>query len=378
MTIHTLSIERFKTINQAIFPLKNLNLFTGMNGMGKSSCLQALLLLKQSFLSGTLPSKGLLLRGQFVNCGHGVDALHQFATQESDTLTFAIQNSKGEKSWSFDAGAENEESELLPLVDANNEGDAVYTDAPFAGRMQYLCADRIAPATSYEASHLEVHEKEQIGLRGEYAVHFLAENQNQPLAIEGMRHESLKESQIDLLNNVRAWLGEISPGVSLSARRDSSIDKAVLTYEYDVGSRHRFTSPLRPTNVGFGVTHSLPLIVSVLSSRPGDLLLIENPESHIHPRGQAQMGILLAMAASFGVQLMIETHSDHILNGVRVAVRRKLLSASETAIFYFDRPRSDSTHSAVIVSPQIDEAGKIDMWPDGFFDDYEKLLCELL
>ncbi len=91
----------------------------------------------------------------------------------------------------------------------------------------------------------------------------------------------------------------------------------------------------RATNVGFGITYVLPILVAILSSRAGALLLIENPEAHLHPKGQAEMGALLARAASCGIQVLIETHSDHVLNGIRVATHDGIIEPQDIQLHYF-------------------------------------------
>lgn len=93
--------------------------------------------------------------------------------------------------------------------------------------------------------------------------------------------------------------------------------------------------------------------------------------------GQSRIGRFLAMLATAGVQVIIETHSDHVLNGVRLAVSRGELSPPHTAVHFFNsRPRSvaDPAH---IVSPQIDTKGNLSEWPLGFFDQAERDLAAL-
>jgi predicted ATPase len=106
------------------------------------------------------------------------------------------------------------------------------------------------------------------------------------------------------------------------------------------------------------------------------LLLIENPEAHLHPRGQALLGRLCALAASGGAQVLVETHSDHILNGIRLAVKRGELDAASTIMHFFDRVPNvlQPRLSTVEVSPD----GMIDQWPTGFFDQWEHSIEELL
>jgi len=136
-----------------------------------------------------------------------------------------------------------------------------------------------------------------------------------------LRHPGLSVNQPDLLSNVRAWMGELSPGISLEVQNYPGIQKASVAYEYDTGPEKRFTSLLRPTNVGFGITYAFPIVVAVLSAKTGDTLLVENPEAHLHPGGQFKIGRMLALTAAGGVQVFVETHSEHVLNGARIAVK---------------------------------------------------------
>jgi predicted ATPase len=125
----------------------------------------------------------------------------------------------------------------------------------------------------------------------------------------------------------------------------------------------------RPIHVGFGLTQVLPIIVAALSASSGDILLIENPEVHLHPAGQALMGQFLGDVARAGVQVIVETHSDHILNGIRRSVKAGRLKPEQVAVHFF-RPRSSA--AAQVLSPQLDVSGGIDSWPDGFFDQFDK------
>ena len=114
-------------------------------------------------------------------------------------------------------------------------------------------------------------------------------------------------------------------------------------------------------------------MVAALSSGPDDLLLIENPEVHLHPAGQSAMGAFLALVASAGVQVIIETHSDHVLNGIRRAVKNRTLSHENVALHFF-RPRDEGRTSGEpqVQSPILDVEGNLDSWPDGFFDQFDK------
>ena len=129
----------------------------------------------------------------------------------------------------------------------------------------------------------------------------------------------------------------------------------------------------RPIHTGFGLTQVLPIAVAALSASRDGLLLIENPEVHLHPAGQAMMGEFLSEVAAAGVQVILETHSDHVLNGVRRAVRERTLSPDGVALHFF-RPRQDyePNSAAQVQSPLLDSDGNIDAWPEGFFDQFDK------
>ena len=130
----------------------------------------------------------------------------------------------------------------------------------------------------------------------------------------------------------------------------------------------------RPANVGYGLTYAFPLIVALLASKPGDVLSIDSPEAHLHPQAQSRMGAMLAQFAAGGTQLLVETHSDHILNGVRLAVAQRVLAPHDTGLTFF-AGTSEAGHGVTL--PQIDSTGRIDVWPDGFFDQAEADIAAL-
>ncbi len=133
---------------------------------------------------------------------------------------------------------------------------------------------------------------------------------------------------------------EFSPGVRVGAEPVPMTDLVRLVFSYK-GEGAAHGDPLRPTNVGFGLTHALPVIVACLAAEPGTMLVVENPEAQLHPRGQVSIGRLLALTAASGVQVIIESHSDHVLNGIRLAVKDGLLaSKAREAPLFLPGPRS--------------------------------------
>jgi predicted ATPase len=173
--------------------------------------------------------------------------------------------------------------------------------------------------------------------------------------------------------NVRAWLNEITPGVEFEPYFDRKADRGRAEY-----------STRRPANVGFGLSYTLPIIVNMLvyaaflSSGKHDkaIILIENPEAHLHPAGQTKLGEFLARAAACGVQCIVESHSDHLLNGIRIAVKNGILSAESTTCYLFSYDFDQEM--AQVKNPLLDQHGMFDEWPEGFFDEAERNLERLL
>jgi predicted ATPase len=188
-----------------------------------------------------------------------------------------------------------------------------------------------------------------------------------------LRSEASSES---LLHQVESWLGTVSPGVRLEITEHPSMD--VIRVQYAFVEGRLVSDPFRPTNVGFGLTYTLPIIVATLASRPDGLRLFENPEAHLHAKGQVKLAELAARAAADGVQIVLETHSDHILNGVRIAVHKGIIPADLVQLHFFQRREIEGQVRHVVTSPQIDSDGRIDDWPEGFFDEWDRSLELLL
>ncbi len=108
-------------------------------------------------------------------------------------------------------------------------------------------------------------------------------------------------------------------------------------------------------------------MVSGLIADPGDMLIVENPEAHLVPSAQSRIANFLARVSRTGVQVFIESHSEHILNGLRIAVKEKVSGHKETNIIFFEGDKAYSVRKIPVT-----EEGKIINWPDGFFDQVEK------
>ncbi len=368
--ITKIDISNFKAIKTLSLAPASLNLFMGLNGMGKSTVIQALLLLRQSGKTGL--SK-LLLNGDLVNIGRGRDVLYNFADRESIAfgVDFLNQDTKAKSSVKVSYLYQSQ-SDVLNVI---KEGDIVgniYDEPLFSDEFVFLNADRLAPSAAYDMSYDKVMNNRSIGIHGELAVHFLSLYGDK---INVARDLCLSSAASDkLMDQVQEWMQVISPGVRIETKELSQIDKVMISYGFQTDSIS--TNAFRPTNVGFGISYILPVLVACLSG-VHRLIIIENPEAHLHPKGQSKMGELIARCAQNGAQLFVETHSDHIVNGLRVAVKENIVKPSSVAINYFTKKISNGENYVDNTPIKIGINGELSEYPPDFLDEWENQLLKL-
>jgi predicted ATPase len=368
--IERLQLSNFKSIKEGVFDLENLTIFSGLNGMGKSSALQSMLLLRQSFEKHLLPDNGLSLTGEYVQIGTGKDLL--FTDSQDEFVYIEMHWEHSSVRFRFDY---RENSDLQPI--ARLEGDLTgdpWEEALFTPGFQYLSAERISPKSIYDVSDYAVNQRRFLGINGEFTAHFLAENSPKKIHINALRHE--KSLTDNLGDNLNAWMSDISPGIKVVAKMIPEVNKVSLHYQFS--SRTESTAPFRPENIGYGLTYVLPIVTAVLSARSGDLLFIENPESHLHPGGQSLVARLIALACQAGVQIVVETHSDHFLNGIRTSVKANGIDPDKVSIYFLSRDIESTEHAIEIEQVSIGADGKVSHWPSGFFDEWDKSLDALI
>lgn len=367
--IDELIAKNFKCLDNVRLPLAPLSVLAGLNGMGKSTVIQSLLLLHQSHQLSTDGSvRRLVLNGPLTNIGTAADALWEGADQEQ--LALGIKAEGQEFVWAFVYQEGDDELRGLESNPATvPTGHGLFTDA-----FHYLRAERFGPRASSPVSSTAVKYRRQIGCDGEYAPFFLATFGSDDLLNYRLHHPLAASTQIR--HELEAWLGEISPGTRVYTEAHKKLD--LVSLEFAVSSALGETQHFRATNVGFGISYIMPIILAILAAEPGTVILLENPEAHLHPRGQVKMGELLALATLGGVQILVETHSDHLLNGIRLAVHGGRVNPERVGLFFFSREQKANTISTRISRPEMDAAGRISEWPDGFFDETEKVLRQLL
>ena len=366
-----LTLHNFKTFRDITIPLRPLTLLSGLNGSGKSTALQALALLRQSWDTGFLHTQGLLLNGDLIELGTGLDVLHD----EHDDEQIAIELVANGKSYRYEV-AYNSTGDVLHFSPPLNFGflsGMEQAGGLFGHNFQYLRADRASPSVSFPKAYHLVSERRFLGGRGQYAAHFLSLFQDEEVDLS-LRHPN--EESPGLLSQVNAWMKEFSPGVSLKVEDIPRTDAVRLDYAYGKSAGISSSNTYRSTNVGFGLTYVLPVLVACLASPKNSWLLIENPEAHLHPQGQVVMGRLLALTAAREAKVIVESHSDHVLNGLRLAVKNRDIAADKVGLNFFRRGAASGQPDRI--APSVTDEGRLSAWPEGFFDQWDKSLDELL
>lgn len=379
--IRSLHLGNFKCFEDETVPLERLTLLSGVNGAGKSSVIQALLVLRQICLRGGFSVPQVPLSGDLIDLGRAADILSSSAREDTIVLeleadqcpilkaAFLVDIEGGEATWAN----LDEARETFEIM--GQRGVALFSGGPFGApqvaEFNYLNAERYGPrkALPVDERHGRLFD---LGKHGEYVFNALLLHQDRTTILPDDRRSLPSAPGGRLRDQIEAWLNEISPGVQLDIAGVPRADMAVGSFSF--GREGALRSPdYRATNVGFGLSYILPVLAALLAAPKDALVLIENPEAHLHPRGQTKMGELCARAAAAGVQVVIETHSDHVLDGCRLAVRDGLLDQDDAVFHYLQQVGG----KAVRTSPTIDDAGRLSDWPEGFFDQHRRNTARL-
>lgn len=366
--IKYIHIENFKSICKMGIGLGKLNLLFGMNGMGKSSTIQSLLLCRQSFWKNSQNDMSCLFpNGELINLGTTGDVFAMNA--ENEELDFDIIY-EGDKEYDFRYRFDPMDNHSISYKRVNNGEHEEYDESLFNDNFVYLSAEHLGPQRKYDYSGWINNGINKYGRFGEFVVPFLAINGDRTIVPKEL---CLDQGRSDfLIDQVSAWMGKISPGVRLNTELFSADQEARLNISYE--EEMLVSAPYSPVNVGFGIPYVLPIIVALLACSKNELILIENPESHLHPKGQTAMAELMAKAANYGAQIICESHSDHVINGVRVAVKERVIQKDDVAIMYFSKDLSQNTEVTQI---KVDHNGNLNDYPAGLLDEWGTLMAKL-
>ena len=360
--IESISLTNFKLFKErtTFDHLKKINLLTGVNGRGKSTFLQSMLLVKQTLLLSSSVNR-LVLNGSYVSLGNALDAKNDETSREQ-AIEFSYKVNG--KDYVFSYQANERDDQILELIN----GDSTVTNIGL-DRVQYISAERIGPRLQYEKSTTDF----VVGARGEYAVDVLSRANEKviPESLAKMMAKLYSEEEEEIERGVNEqvefWMSKMfgKTVVNVQSLTEANVD--VIKFSA-LKSRDS-----KPTNIGIGFSYVFPILVAGLTSQAGDLLIVENPEAHLHPSAQSVIAKFLACVAMQGVQVFIESHSEHILNSLRVMIKQNQIGSDDVNVLFFD-----AEYPTFFKSIPINKNGRMPEWPDGFFDQAEKDLNILL
>lgn len=351
-------IVGFKRFVDANFSLAPMTILTGLNGSGKTSLVQTILLAQEASTNST---KSLPLNGPFgINLGTAEDVLNWNSTGPIEIEIAHTEDSVAK--WVFEVP--NEEAMYLGITSAPQKTPKAFSGTPRS--FSFLSAERFGPRIIADTSPLPQSSME-VGQHGEFCAHVLSVLGDDIIHDPMRSHPNRTESRASLLKyEVEEWLSEIARPIEITGERISNSTIAELRY------RTPGSTWVRATNMGFGITYALPVVLAGLTTIEGGLLIVENPEAHLHPAGQSRMGVFLAWLAGRGVQCIIETHSDHVLNGIRRSIAEfGYLQNIKAIVHYFEGDSEISETRPNSFELRFAENGSITDWPKGFFDQYQ-------
>ena len=396
--INQLLLKNFKIFKEeTTIPLASINLLTGINGRGKSTVMQALLLMMQSPEFDRNTHK-IILNGDNVKLGGYKDVRN--VSSAPIEFTFFYPNFSVKYLMQEDAGdsmvADIVEIQIQRIQEgqlfiAKKEGEffnlslngqPIHTDKIIQldelfpddstfdperakinfTKMHYVSADRVGPKLYYTDKSIK--DFLTVGSTGEDTVNVLFHAKNDPVdmrfidKIMHFFHVATEDLGTTVEFQTEFWLDKIFKGVKYEIKR---VDEAnLLTFSISPDGTFNY---YKPTNVGYGYSYVLPIIVAGLVAKPGEILIVENPEAHLHPFAQSILAKFLTLVSLKDVQVIVESHSEHILNGLRLAVNTELIKKEQLSVLYFDRD-----FERYFEKINIDDKGGINNWPPDFFD----------
>lgn len=399
-------VTGFKSlVKQAVIEIRPLTLLAGANSSGKSSIMQPLLLLKQTLEAPYDPGP-LLLDGPNVR----FTAAEQFLSRQQNLsahcfVSFATDNA------SISCMFQQNKQAMLEILatqyydqDNNPQGPLILTpdtrmtfdefatkshraedlykalkgisDGPFSDwatqrRRCYLEAVWEPMTADSDPLHifhspLQTLPTEVIhlpGLRGNpertYKISAVADKFPGTFEhyVASLIHH-WQQTNDDRLTTLTAQVQRLGLAETVQAQRQNG-----SSVEVKVGFSADENFMVSVADVGVGVSQVLPVLVALLVAQPGQLVYIEQPEIHLHPRAQVALAEILATAARRGVRVVAETHSSLLLLAMQTLVAEEKLAPELTMLNWFER---DAQGISRISSTELDERGAFGEWPEDF------------
>ena len=353
--IKVIKLKNFKPFADCEIPLSPLTLLMGENGAGKSSVFQSILVLKQSADTGAMANGEIALNGVLCELGTGRDALHQGAEIEEIAFELVMNDNEVVAKVGY-AG----DLDALPVEISDADISAI-ADM----QLTYLQAERVGPRLinpHVRAAAL----KRQMGSKGEGSFAVLSQFRDKTLEENDPRVSQIETKSVG--DAFQYYIAKISKNARVDFSDYGDVDGIGVRYTFSAAGAVP-GDPIRPTNVGFGISYVAPIVVACLVAEPGDVLMIENPEAHLHTSSQRSVMHLLALTAAAGVQVLVETHSRELYHWLRNQTLSGGVPVGLSQITYIESDRTSGSVKSICHTnrPGIDN---LTNWPSSFAEEF--------
>ncbi len=348
-----------------------MTIFCGQNAVGKSSLIQALLIMRETAIQ-TADPKVARLNGPFrLELGQVMDVMNHKVSE--NLIEFNLTDERSEQfEWVFPTALSRTEDQFLVAESPCRSYPPCFSSNE-SFKFTYLCPERLGPRDT-QPTQSTPEANLQIGVQGEFTAEILMKREYKNIR-EGLLRSTAgeqRETNKRLGKQVELWMRDLAPGIEIRPLSFSDTNTTAIRIKKG-GAASEW---MRPVNIGFGVSYSLPIIVAGLLAPPGSLFIVDSPESHLHPGAQSNIARFLCTLAANGVQVVIETHSDHILNGVRLAAVDSSPLTKEDVIIHNFSIDPDGVFKDDFI--EITPTGSLSKWPKGFLDQTERDLAAIL
>lgn len=370
--ITEIKLQNFKCFGkETSLRFSKINVLYGKNGRGKSTALQPLLLLGQNVRrKDSIASSSL--RGAYVDLGNYYDVKNRYYDESphikfelssdiDEVLKLTFGESKvgptmiqlidawsGSKQLVSSVGTQDEDSKVTRV----SEGMTGIKILDTLMLLRYVSANRRGPVNN--EMRQDDFDKDDIGATGERLINALAK---------------CEKTFIDAFQEALSY---ILSGATIRVDNKDTSDYIDL-YLDSIDDSEGY----KPLNVGYGYSFVLPVIYQILSAEKGSTIIIENPEAHLYPGAQSRLVEWIILEANNkDLQIFLETHSDHIINGIRISVKKSILNRKDVMIQFIDRKNDKCSPEVKLI--KVDQNGTLSENPTDFMDEWTRQMLELL
>lgn len=337
--LNEITINNLKSIDKTTLKLAPLTILTGINSSGKSTVIQALMLLiKNSCISNRYSMEELI---RYLN---DFQVIRNKKNNAKSVDISVIDNSGENHTLKITADKVEKKIDLPYLYENNEEGGS---------EVFYLNANRIGAQDLVQIS------ERKVGNLGEYLFSTFDKIKGHALPDYLLNFEGSKT----IGYQVSQWLTTItnSPIELITEKVGDQVKVSFKVKELD--------TYISPFNLGAGMSYIAKVIIICIMAKKGDLIFLENPEVQLHPKAQAQLGVFLAFIANSGIQLVVETHCEHLINRVAYEVYEDHIISSDVVIHYKGDVEQDFDTILIDENGEFNDIdGQVIGFPSGFFD----------